>query len=57
MRVLNHTVLFSLDCPTATVMFAKEPVNLLRDIRHFVVLLARNEPSTKPVNIEMAEVT
>jgi hypothetical protein len=50
-------VLFSLDCPTAIVIFAKDPVKRFREILQDVVLLARKDPSTKPVNKEMAEVT
>jgi hypothetical protein len=55
--VVNHTVLFSFDCPTAIVILAKDPVKRFREIRQDVVLLARKDPSTKPVNREIVEVT
>jgi hypothetical protein len=41
----------------AIVILAKDPVKRLREIRQDVVLLARNDPSTNPVNKEIAEVT
>ena len=56
-RVLYHTVLFSFDYPTAIVILAKDPVKRLREILQDVVLLALNDPSTNPVNMEIAEVT
>jgi len=38
-------------------MFANDPVNFFSEMRQEVVLRARKEPSTKPVKIEIAEVT
>ena len=50
-------MLFSFDYPTAIVILAKDPVKRLREILQDVVLLALNDPSTIPVNKEIAEVT